>query len=59
MLAVGTMRANWQIAVPETAEELAPILEVMPLQMLALGLTLVRGIDPDQPRGLNKVTKTR
>jgi glucosamine--fructose-6-phosphate aminotransferase (isomerizing) len=63
VLAVGsaasTMPADWQIDVPETAEELAPILEVLPLQLLALGLALARGIDPDQPRGLKKVTKTR
>lgn len=38
--------------------ELVPVLEIMPLQLLALELALSRGDDPDQPRGLNKVTKT-
>jgi glucosamine--fructose-6-phosphate aminotransferase (isomerizing) len=47
------------IPVAETAEEVAPILEVLPVQRLALGLALERGGDPDRPRGLNKVTKTR
>ena len=43
---------------PVTAEEVAPILEVLPLQSLALGLSLARGGDPDNPRGLSKVTRT-
>jgi glucosamine--fructose-6-phosphate aminotransferase (isomerizing) len=68
MCAVGsaaTERANaldfdlLSIPVAETAEEIAPILEVLPVQRLALGLALERGSDPDHPRGLSKVTKTR
>ncbi|WP_298179743.1 SIS domain-containing protein [Saccharomonospora sp.] len=47
------------IPVPETAEEISPIVEVLPIQRLALGLSLARGFDPDRPRGLHKVTKTR
>jgi glucosamine--fructose-6-phosphate aminotransferase (isomerizing) len=39
-------------------EELAPILEILPLQQLAWRLALDRGADPDQPRGLSKVTET-
>lgn len=42
--------------VPET---LAPILQVLPLQRLAHGMSLSRGHDPDRPRGLSKVTRTR
>jgi glucosamine--fructose-6-phosphate aminotransferase (isomerizing) len=57
--AAGEMPASARIAVPETAEEVAPILEVLPLQRLALELALARGGDPDQPRGLSKVTRTR
>lgn len=53
------VRASHRIDVPACAEELAPILEVLPVQRLALGLALARGEDPDQPRGLNKVTRTR
>ncbi|EID54850.1 glucosamine 6-phosphate synthetase, contains amidotransferase and phosphosugar isomerase domains [Saccharomonospora xinjiangensis XJ-54] len=47
------------VPIAETAEEVAPILEVLPLQRLALGLALARGYDPDSPRGLRKVTRTR
>jgi glucosamine--fructose-6-phosphate aminotransferase (isomerizing) len=57
--AAGEMPASARIAVPETAEEVAPILEVLPLQRLALELALARGGDPDHPRGLSKVTRTR
>lgn len=62
VLAVGSasadMPAGLRIDVPETEEEVAPILEVLPLQRLALALSLARGGDPDQPRGLSKVTRT-
>jgi len=40
------------------AEELLPILEILPLQQLAWRLALDRGADPDRPRGLAKVTRT-
>ncbi len=40
------------------AEELLPILEILPLQQLAWRLALDRGTDPDRPRGLAKVTST-
>jgi glucosamine--fructose-6-phosphate aminotransferase (isomerizing) len=40
------------------AEELLPILEILPLQQLAWRLALDRGEDPDRPRGLAKVTRT-
>ncbi|EHR63379.1 glucosamine 6-phosphate synthetase [Saccharomonospora cyanea NA-134] len=51
--------AALNVTVPETAEEASPILEVLPIQRLALGLALARGFDPDSPRGLRKVTRTR
>jgi glucosamine--fructose-6-phosphate aminotransferase (isomerizing) len=51
--------ASHRISVPECTEELAPVLEVLPIQQLALELALGRGEDPDSPRGLNKVTRTR
>jgi glutamine---fructose-6-phosphate transaminase (isomerizing) len=57
--AAGDMDASSRIVLPHTAEEVAPILEVLPLQSLALGLSLARGGDPDNPRGLSKVTRTR
>ena len=37
---------------------LLPVLEILPLQQLALNLALHRGGDPDAPRGLSKVTET-
>jgi glucosamine--fructose-6-phosphate aminotransferase (isomerizing) len=40
------------------AEELFPLLEILPLQQLALHLALQRGGNPDAPRGLSKVTET-
>jgi len=39
-------------------EELSPLVEIIPLQMLARELAVVRGVDPDAPRGLRKITKT-
>jgi glucosamine--fructose-6-phosphate aminotransferase (isomerizing) len=63
VLAVGSaaanVPANSRIVLPQSAEEVAPILEILPLQRLALGLSLARGGDPDNPRGLSKVTRTR
>lgn len=40
-------------------EELNPVLEILPLQQLAWRLAVDRGTDPDRPRGLSKVTRTR
>lgn len=40
-------------------EWLAPLTAIVPGQLLALHLARAKGIDPDQPRGLNKVTLTR
>lgn len=39
-------------------EWLSPIAAVVPGQMLALHLALAKGLDPDVPRGLQKVTRT-
>jgi len=39
-------------------EDLAPITDIVPLQLLALEIALARELDPDQPRGLRKVTRT-
>lgn len=46
------------IAGAGVAEELLPMLEILPLQRLAWRLALRRSIDPDRPRGLSKVTLT-
>ncbi len=43
---------------PGVPEELSPLLQIMPLQLLALHCAIDRGEDPDAPRGLRKVTET-
>ncbi len=40
------------------AEWLSPITAIIPGQLLGLHLTQVRGLDPDVPRGLHKITRT-
>ncbi|HEY0803408.1 MAG TPA: SIS domain-containing protein [Pseudonocardiaceae bacterium] len=63
ILAIGSAAADvpaaMRLPVAASAEEVAPILEILPVQRLALALSLARGGDPDQPRGLSKVTRTR
>lgn len=52
-------RADADIAIPAgLPEPLAAIAAVVRLQQLALGLALGRGIDPDAPHQLSKVTLT-
>ncbi len=46
--------ADYTIEVPQTIELLLPILEVVPLQMLAYHIAVRRGCDVDQPRNLAK-----
>jgi glutamine---fructose-6-phosphate transaminase (isomerizing) len=50
--------ASGRLAVPPVDERYAPLLDILPLQRLALSLALARGEDPDAPRGLKKVTAT-
>jgi glucosamine--fructose-6-phosphate aminotransferase (isomerizing) len=50
--------AAGRLAVPSVDERYAPLLDILPLQKLALALALARGEDPDAPRGLKKVTTT-
>jgi glucosamine--fructose-6-phosphate aminotransferase (isomerizing) len=50
--------AAGRLAVPAADERYAPLLDILPLQKLALSLALARGEDPDAPRGLNKITST-
>jgi glucosamine--fructose-6-phosphate aminotransferase (isomerizing) len=52
---LGTLGFRLPDAVPEI---LTPMLSIIPLQLLAWQLALERGGDPDQPRGLMKVTAT-
>jgi glucosamine--fructose-6-phosphate aminotransferase (isomerizing) len=43
---------------PGVADALLPMLSIVPLQSLALELALRKGLDPDRPAGLTKVTRT-
>jgi len=47
------------IPLPEVPELLSPLVAVVPGQLLAFHTAKARGLDPDRPRGLRKVTKTR
>ncbi|WP_432503242.1 SIS domain-containing protein [Kineococcus arenarius] len=52
--------ATVRLAVPAgVREDLAPVVQIVPLQRLAVEMALARGLDPDAPRGLRKVTQTR
>ncbi|HUT81394.1 MAG TPA: glutamine--fructose-6-phosphate transaminase (isomerizing) [Candidatus Bathyarchaeia archaeon] len=40
--------------IPKSSQLISPILAVIPLQLLALYMSIERGIDPDYPRNLSK-----
>ncbi len=42
----------------EVPEWLSPVLAVLPGQLIGLHLARAKGLDPDQPKGLSKVTET-
>ncbi len=46
--------ADHTIFLPEVPELLSPILEIVPLQLLAYHIAVFRGCDVDQPRNLAK-----
>jgi glucosamine--fructose-6-phosphate aminotransferase (isomerizing) len=50
--------ASGPLPLPRVPELLSPMVAVIPGQLLALGLALARGLDPDRPRGLRKITET-
>jgi glucosamine--fructose-6-phosphate aminotransferase (isomerizing) len=53
-------RARVSLPLPAGMEEwVSPIAAVVPGQLFAVALARTRGLDPDQPRGLSKVTETR
>ena len=52
-------RASSHFALPKSlGDELHPIVDIIPLQWLALEISVARGLDPDNPRGLSKHTQT-
>jgi len=51
-------RATVPFHIPDMPEELSPIVAIVVGQLLSLHLALHKGLDPDTPRGLTKVTAT-
>ena len=52
--------AAYSLPVPEPDPRLlSPLLSVVPGQLFALALARAKGLDPDRPRGLSKVTLAR
>jgi len=49
-----SMLADHTIRIPETVDFLSPLLTVIPLQLLAYHIAVLRGCDVDQPRNLAK-----
>ena len=47
-----------RLATPAVDERFAALLDILPLQQVALHLAIERGENPDAPRGLKKVTET-
>ncbi len=51
---------NRSIALPEDVPEwLRPIVSIVPAQLYAYHVTRARGLDPEAPRNVSKVTRTR
>jgi len=60
VVVVGGEASDVEVRIPTPAveEHLAALLDIIPLQRLALAIALARGENPDAPRGLNKITAT-
>ena len=53
-------RADCPLQIPDNIPEwLSPLITIIPAQLLCYNLALVKGFDPDSPRGLSKVTLTQ
>jgi glutamine---fructose-6-phosphate transaminase (isomerizing) len=53
-------RGRWSVALPHGVPEwLMPIVAIVPGQLHALHVTLAKGRDPESPRSIGKVTRTR
>ncbi|HEX5594637.1 MAG TPA: SIS domain-containing protein [Micromonosporaceae bacterium] len=50
--------AALRIGLPKVDERLSPMLDILPIQQMALALAVARGENPDTPRALQKVTTT-
>jgi len=50
---------RWALPIPAGVPEwLRPVVSIVPAQLFALHVTLARGLDPDEPRYISKVTRT-
>jgi glucosamine--fructose-6-phosphate aminotransferase (isomerizing) len=58
VLAIGPRRRG-ALPVPRVPELLAPLVSILPGQLLAFHAARARGLDPDRPRGIHKITETR
>jgi glucosamine--fructose-6-phosphate aminotransferase (isomerizing) len=53
-------KADCPLLLPKGIPEwLSPLISIVPAQLFSYHLTVVKGYDPDAPRGLSKVTLTR
>jgi glucosamine--fructose-6-phosphate aminotransferase (isomerizing) len=56
-----TLLSRAEVAMPlqaDVPEWISPLLAVLPGQLYSLGLAQARGLDPDHPLGLTKITET-
>ena len=52
--------ADCPVPLPQGIPEwLSPLTCIIPAQLFSYHLTLIKGIDPDTPRGLSKITRTK
>ena len=50
---------RWPIPIPAGVPEwLRPVVTILPAQLFAYQVTSARGLDPDEPRAISKVTRT-
>lgn len=47
-----------RVEIPTADNALTPLLDILPLQTAALRTSVAKGLDPDEPAGLAKVTRT-
>jgi glucosamine--fructose-6-phosphate aminotransferase (isomerizing) len=58
--AAGRLAAEYSLPIPDLGSRLlSPLLSVVPGQLFAWALARAKGLDPDRPRGLSKVTLAR
>ncbi len=54
----GSPSANAVIRVPKLAKHLTPLVAAVAAQLFSYHLAVARGLDPDSPKGLTKITST-